>query len=212
MISFSKFAINFIYNGVMRGMKSLGNGLYVKENKKYSSYVMRSRVDGSDMVKVLGRVGDITEQQARDLIGRGDVAANDPHDSPEYMERSNRICPIHFTSKCAVFTEEEVVAVSAPRPLCGVYFLIRDRKVLYVGQSENLLDRVGRHSMRVAFTHYTMMLCEKHELDALEAHYINEFKPPLNKKWKDGTMACSKKKLYGSGIEVAYEVTAELVA
>lgn len=66
-------------------------------------------------------------------------------------------------------------------PLCGIYFIVVNNRIDYVGQSTNILCRLGQHAKvgrrcdRIAY-----MLCAVSELDALEAFYIKKFKPRGN--------------------------------
>ena len=64
--------------------------------------------------------------------------------------------------------------------LCGVYFLINENEIIYVGQSVNIAGRVGGHHKDKVFTHYTYVECPESHLNALEGLYIEKFDPPLN--------------------------------
>lgn len=67
------------------------------------------------------------------------------------------------------------------RPACGVYFLIDDDEVVYVGQSTELHARVAQHRARwKQFDSYTYIPCESSQLAELERHYIRLFRPCLN--------------------------------
>jgi hypothetical protein len=69
------------------------------------------------------------------------------------------------------------------RRACGVYFLIKGERIVYVGQAANVFARVGRHvdEARKDFDAWNFVLCPREELNSLERHYINEFRPPLNR-------------------------------
>jgi hypothetical protein len=67
-------------------------------------------------------------------------------------------------------------AVSA----CGIYFLIDEKKVVYVGQSVNVFSRVFAHLGSKNFDSYVYLPCEKEKLDKLESLYIHFLSPPLN--------------------------------
>jgi len=68
--------------------------------------------------------------------------------------------------------------------LCGVYFLILAGQIVYVGQSTNILRRVGAHARtgRIKFDSVSWTECENRHLHRLERAYINLFDPPENRK------------------------------
>lgn len=79
-------------------------------------------------------------------------------------------------------TEDEIVAAAKPLlGTCGVYFVIKNERVIYVGQSKNIYARVSssdhwaRDSDSLAF-----ILCSPDDLDALESYYIHLLCPPRN--------------------------------
>jgi len=67
----------------------------------------------------------------------------------------------------------------------GVYFLIRENKVVYVGKSIDMIQRLRSHmaDQRMEFTHVTMLKLDsdEFELDIMEKMMIRKFKPPKNK-------------------------------
>ncbi len=62
---------------------------------------------------------------------------------------------------------------------CGIYFLIKDIKIVYVGKSLNVIRRIGQHPDK-SFDRFAWVLCKPEQLDHLERDYINQFSPPLN--------------------------------
>lgn len=64
---------------------------------------------------------------------------------------------------------------------CGVYFLIENREIMYVGKSLDLFNRLSQH-MRSGkrFDSYAFLACQPTHLDYYEALYINAFVPPWN--------------------------------
>lgn len=77
--------------------------------------------------------------------------------------------------------KEVLEAVVPARSMVGVYFLVKDSEVIYVGQSIDVLGRISKHRREGRdFDAYTYMLCEKDKLDRLEATYITAFMPWLN--------------------------------
>lgn len=85
-------------------------------------------------------------------------------------------------------TEKEIVEGKMPlESLSGVYFLIDDQdEVVYVGQSVNVFSRIAAHAQTKDFRCVSYIPCSLSQLDALESHYINKFKPKLNARHKNG--------------------------
>lgn len=80
----------------------------------------------------------------------------------------------------------EKLALSATpvvnREVCGVYFLLRDREVVYVGQSVNVLGRLATHISdgTKRFDRWCYITAKKDELDELEGFYITLLRPEHN--------------------------------
>lgn len=96
---------------------------------------------------------------------------------------------------------------TAIRKVASIYFLIRDSEMVYVGQSENAVQRVGSHLAEGAkdFDSYSIhnyegVSCQ--ELNDLEADCIVKFSPiynhtlPRNAKYKS---AAQLKEMLGIG-------------
>ncbi len=62
---------------------------------------------------------------------------------------------------------------------CGVYFLLQDSEVVYVGQSVNIYSRIASHTDK-QFNRFAYVLCRKEHLDRLESLYIHCLQPKLN--------------------------------
>jgi hypothetical protein len=77
--------------------------------------------------------------------------------------------------------EHEIVEHAIPLHITsGVYFLIFEKKIVYVGQSTNVFSRIFSHAQVKKFDSYVYMPCEKDMLDKLESLYIHFLSPPLN--------------------------------
>lgn len=63
---------------------------------------------------------------------------------------------------------------------CGIYFLLKKGRVVYVGQSVNVFGRIAQHSNSKNFDSIAWVACEKSNLDKLESLYIHTLRPPLN--------------------------------
>jgi hypothetical protein len=62
----------------------------------------------------------------------------------------------------------------------GIYFLIKDNKVVYVGQSIHGLSRIFTHKDK-DFDFYCFIKCSKEKLNKYEALNIFYYKPKYNK-------------------------------
>lgn len=69
-----------------------------------------------------------------------------------------------------------------PNVICGVYFLILNNEIVYVGQSINIISRIMAHNADAnkTFDSVSYIKCEKEKLDAIESYYINKFLPLQN--------------------------------
>ena len=78
-----------------------------------------------------------------------------------------------------------IVRNSAPidETLAGIYLLLRDSAVVYVGQSLSAYGRVRQHQLEgtKAFDRFTVIRCPVSALDALERAYIAKFQPEYNR-------------------------------
>lgn len=70
-------------------------------------------------------------------------------------------------------------AMSSPLILVGIYFLIEENEIVYVGQSNDINKRVGTHcSEKIKrFSKYSYVECDNSALDQLE---LLKFKPIYN--------------------------------
>jgi hypothetical protein len=77
--------------------------------------------------------------------------------------------------------EHEIVEHAVPvGTVCGVYFLVYEKRVVYVGQSTNVFSRIHTHAQDKTFDSYVYIPCEISMLDKLESLYIHFLSPPLN--------------------------------
>lgn len=81
-----------------------------------------------------------------------------------------------------IHTEAEIVSVSLPVPdICGIYFLVHNDRVVYVGQSVNVPARIGHHKTSgKTFDRVAFVSCAQEHLNILESLYIHILRPPLN--------------------------------
>ena len=68
-----------------------------------------------------------------------------------------------------------------PRLLCGVYFLFTDHHLTYIGQSRNVLRRLGQHAESgLVHDEVHVIEAEQQHLTGLESYYISTLAPPGN--------------------------------
>ena len=80
-----------------------------------------------------------------------------------------------------LFREHEIVEHAIPvETACGIYFLVLEKKIVYVGQSTNVFSRIYTHLQTKKFDSYVFIPCENEMLDKLESLYIHFLSPPLN--------------------------------
>lgn len=70
----------------------------------------------------------------------------------------------------------------------AVYFLILNRRVVYVGQSTNVMKRINEQNLSKDFDSIKILECEKENLNIIESLYIHSIRPDLNERNKDGFM------------------------
>lgn len=143
--------------------------------KKYRAQVARSGIRRSASFFSFDDALAWATQQERDILGgiygRGFLAPA----PPVHEIQAARIEP------GLLRTLEEVLALPRFQPACGVYFLIRDDRVVYVGQSVEVHSRVTLHHSRwKQFDGYTYIPCEPEQLADLERYYIRLLAPELN--------------------------------
>lgn len=80
-----------------------------------------------------------------------------------------------------LLTAKEIIRNSGKTPhLTGVYFLIKNEEVVYVGQSVNIISRVSAHVKQKEFDRFAFVPCDAQDLDVLESLYIHFLQPELN--------------------------------
>lgn len=70
--------------------------------------------------------------------------------------------------------------------ISGIYFLIKDSKIIYIGQSTSIAIRLYSHNHKGSFDCYSYIACHKSDLDFMEDMYIRLYNPELNKKSASG--------------------------
>lgn len=86
-----------------------------------------------------------------------------------------------FIDGSDTYSHDDIVSAAFPvNDLCGIYFLIKNSKIVYVGQSISILGRVSAHKREKQFDSVAMVECSREDLSRLELFYIRKFKPELN--------------------------------
>lgn len=80
------------------------------------------------------------------------------------------------------YSLNEIVLSSIPTKLSsGIYFLLRGNRVVYVGQSVDVLGRISRHRRDGRqFGAFAYIECHESDMDRLERLYIRAFVPEEN--------------------------------
>lgn len=80
-------------------------------------------------------------------------------------------------------TVDDIRAAAVPAIIpCGVYFLLCDGEVMYVGQSVNVSVRIAEHIRQglIEVDSYAWVPVDRQDLLVTEAAYIVKFKPKYN--------------------------------
>lgn len=78
--------------------------------------------------------------------------------------------------------EQTIVSIAREFPvICGVYFLVDDNEIVYVGKSANVYKRACQHLTEKTWTKIAVLPIPQDRLDEVEQAYINHFAPRLNK-------------------------------
>jgi len=62
----------------------------------------------------------------------------------------------------------------------GIYFLIQNNEIVYIGSSKNPMSRISAHKDKI-FNKYFIKPCDINELENIEAEYIFKYNPKYNK-------------------------------
>lgn len=81
-----------------------------------------------------------------------------------------------------IVSEEKIIAHAMPwdGKCCGIYFLVREERIIYVGASRNVYIRMPRHKGR-GFDRWYWIPCEEEHLEVVERFYITTMLPEQNR-------------------------------
>jgi hypothetical protein len=109
-------------------------------------------------------------------LNRSEAPAND------FPDQAALNGMVHKLTGQVLYSEQEIVSASTLAPkVCGIYFLIYNGSVVYVGQSIHIWSRISQHtSARKPFDRVAFIPCDQKHLDLLESLYIHFLRPELN--------------------------------
>lgn len=103
------------------------------------------------------------------------------------LERKNQMYEVAFGLHSSVpYSEDTLIGAAeaiADCPYSGVYFLICDHRVTYIGQSKNVLSRIQQHKNDAGrdFSHFSVVWTPVALLDVVESLYIHIIDPSETK-------------------------------
>lgn len=135
-----------------------------------------------------------TRRRNKEAIAAERAAAIDKRDKVKceiasLQDKLAKMTALHEASSAAalltgrfLMAHDAIIAGSQPYgDAPGIYFLVRQGEVVYVGQSINVHARVWQHKQaRKDFDAFAYVKCERDSLDALESLYIHTLRPRLN--------------------------------
>lgn len=85
------------------------------------------------------------------------------------------------------------------KAVIGIYFLLSGSEVIYIGQSINLIERIGNHlrNSNMSFDSYSFVEANESDLNELELKYIKKYRPRMN---QAGLIGAPKYRLCGEEI------------
>jgi hypothetical protein len=87
----------------------------------------------------------------------------------------------YFTDAQILDAAQPELRLSSKWDAGGIYFLIRNGKIIYVGKSHNLSLRINQHRRAgVDFDSLTWFEAPQFYLRDIESHYIHRIKPSMN--------------------------------
>lgn len=88
-----------------------------------------------------------------------------------------------------IHSKDDILSKSSSyKSMCGIYFLIKDNDIMYVGQSVNVLARLGMHEHVKTSDRLSFLPCPSELLRDVESFYIHALRPRLNGQHKTGEM------------------------
>ena len=104
------------------------------------------------------------------------------------MNETLNLWPLHLEDTEEDFTNDMIATLAAPviwprHKETGIYFLLDDDRIVYIGKSTNLRSRFEQHAntkSEKVYNRYFYIFCKEENLDKTEAYYILQFRPKYN--------------------------------
>jgi len=74
-------------------------------------------------------------------------------------------------------------ALTLPKPIRGIYYLLQDNEIVYIGQAQDVVARIitHRHQGKKNFNHYSIHAIPNGDLTVIESNEIVRHRPKYNK-------------------------------
>ena len=97
------------------------------------------------------------------------------------QDNYNELCKCYDIENSAIFENKNILIYDHPIPSAGLYALYKQNKIVYIGKSDYISNRVKQHADKDFDT--TKSIIFKKEVDLLlyESYLITKYKPLYNK-------------------------------
>ena len=119
-------------------------------------------------------IGDFISQEnqkqfflTKEFTGKGLVEESDLRNKNKYFSRK----PLN----------EDAKIYPVDTGMIGIYFLIKNNVIIYIGKSTNVMNRISQHKYEKDFSSYAIIECDENEMSYLEADMIAKYQPEYNK-------------------------------
>lgn len=92
---------------------------------------------------------------------------------------------VHKGDFDSLTTEGIVASAISPRPQSGVYFLIANGEIVYIGQSRQVFARICQHMKSKEFDSFYWIACPPEDLLLQEQRCIKKFRPWMNRETRE---------------------------
>lgn len=133
-----------------------------------AGFMPHYRVDG----KLLFRICEVKDYVRRELMTRS-------HGMPVPRELHVPVTGFYKAPPDVIAQLPGIEWLSPVSHICGIYFLVHQGDVIYVGQSVNVVARLPGHKGKEHDDVFFLRVPQS-ELDVVEAEFIRILKPPLN--------------------------------
>lgn len=128
-------------------------------------------------------------RQATELLELGNIVNTVINETKGVVAHEMSVMRLsHRLTGKKIASPDQIINSAVPvDAFAGVYFLIRQGKIVYVGQSRNVFSRVLQHPQRQA-ERWAFIPCDPEELDLVESLYIHMIRPEGNGCNAEGAM------------------------